>query len=163
ICSRLFFFFQAEDGIRDRTYPGVHPKGAYFVRGSGHNKYGGYTENSREYQEVVDRLLEKWRTAAKIVPQAVIREHPQSDGGGIVAVGSSDPAVTEAVERLAESGIHVDYCRIRAFPFGVEVERFLDEHERVFVVEQNRDAQPRALLTLETSCPKERLTSVLHY
>lgn len=151
------------DGIPYRTYPGVHPKGAYFVRGSGHNKYGGYTENSREYQEVVDRLLEKWRTAAKIVPQAVIREHPQSDGWGIVAVGSSDPAVTEAVERLAESGIHVDYCRIRAFPFGAEVERFLDEHERVFVVEQNRDAQLRALLTLETSCPKERLTSVLHY
>ncbi len=151
------------DGIPYRTYPGVHPKGAYFVRGSGHNKYGGYTENSREYQEVVDRLLRKWRTAAEIVPEAVIRTQAESDGWGIVAVGSSDPAVSEAVDRLAEDGIHVDYCRIRAFPFGAEVERFLAEHERIFVVEQNRDAQLKALLTLETGCPKERLTAVLHY
>ena len=151
------------DGIAYRTYPGMHPRGAYFVRGSGHNKYGGYTENAREYQEVVDRLLTKWRTAAEIVPGPVIRMRPDSGGTGIVAVGSSDPAVTEAVERLAEDGIHVDYCRIRAFPFGAEVEHFLASHERIFVVEQNRDAQLKALLTLETSCPKERLTSVLHY
>ena len=151
------------DGIAYRTYPGVHPRGAYFVRGSGHNKYGGYTENAREYQEVVDRLLRKWQTAAGLVPKPVVREHPQSGGVGIVAVGSSDPAVAEAVDVLAEQGIHVDYCRIRAFPFGAEVERFLAAHDRIFVVEQNRDAQLKALLTLETSCPKERLTSVLHY
>ena len=151
------------DGIAYRTYPGVHPKGAYFVRGSGHNKYGGYTENAREYQEVVDRLLKKWQTASELVPKPVIRTHPDSDGVGIIALGSSDPAVSEAVDRLAEQGIYVDYCRIRAFPFGAQVERFLDEHERIFVVEQNRDAQLKALLTLETSCPKERLSSVLHY
>src|SRR5690606_1084062 len=151
------------DGVPYRTYPGVHPRGAYFVRGSGHNKYGGYTENAREYQEVVDRLLRKWRTASELVPAAVVREHPESDGWGIIAVGTSDPAVVEAVARLAERGIHVDYCRIRAFPFGAEVERFLAEHERILVVDQNRDAQLKALLTLETSCPKERLISVLHY
>jgi 2-oxoglutarate/2-oxoacid ferredoxin oxidoreductase subunit alpha len=151
------------DGIPYRTLPGVHPRGAYFVRGSGHNKYGGYTENSRDYQEVVDRLLAKWRTAAELVPPPVIRAHPQSGAWGIVAVGSSDPAVVEAVDRLAEEGIYIDYCRIRAFPFGTSVERFLAEHERVLVVEQNRDAQLKALLTLETACPKERLVSVLHY
>jgi len=151
------------DGIAYRTYPGVHPKGSYFVRGSGHNKYGAYTENSREYQEVVDRLLRKWQTAAGLVPKPVIREHPQSGGVGIVAAGSSDPAVAEAVDVLAEQGVHIDYCRIRAFPFGPEVERFLAAHDRVLVVEQNRDAQLKALLTLETSCPKERLISVLHY
>src|SRR5690606_3410057 len=72
------------DGIAYRTYPGVHPKGSYFVRGSGHNKYGAYTENSREYQEVVDRLLRKWQAAAGLVPKPVIREHPQSGGVGIV-------------------------------------------------------------------------------
>src|SRR5690606_13908841 len=99
------------DGIPYRTLPGVHPKGAYFVRGSGHNKYGLYTENSRDYQEIVDRLLEKWRTAARLVPKPVVRTHSEADGLGIVAVGSSDPAVLEAIERLAEEGIRVDYCR----------------------------------------------------
>src|SRR5690606_16774800 len=76
------------DGIAYRTYPGVHPKGAYFVSGSGHNKYGGYTENAREYQEVVDRLLKKWQTASELVPKPVIRTHPDSDGVGIIALGS---------------------------------------------------------------------------
>jgi len=151
------------DGIPYRTYPGVHPKGSYFVRGSGHNKYGLYTENARDYQELVDRLLEKWRTAARLVPAPVVRTHSEADGLGIVAVGSSDPAVLEAIERLAEEGIRVDYCRIRAFPFGEEVERFLETHDRVLVVEQNRDAQLKSLLTLETRCPKERLESVLSY
>ncbi|HEX7081097.1 MAG TPA: 2-oxoacid:acceptor oxidoreductase subunit alpha [Gammaproteobacteria bacterium] len=151
------------DGIPYRTLPGVHPKGAYFVRGSGHNRYGTYTEDAREYQEVVDRLRRKWGTAAELVPQPVIRTHPKTDGWGIVAAGSSDPAVLEAVDRLADKGIYVDYCRIRAFPFGRQVERFLETHERVFVVEQNRDAQLKALLTLETDCPKERLEAVLHY
>lgn len=151
------------DGIPYRTLPGVHAKGAYFVRGSGHDRYGAYTENSRDYQEVVDRLLRKWQTAAALVPKPVMRLHPDANGWGIVAAGSSDPAVLEAIDRLAEEGIHVDYCRIRAFPFGEEVQRFLAEHERIFVVEQNRDAQLKALLCLETSCPKERLEPVLHY
>ncbi|MBN1237080.1 MAG: 2-oxoacid:acceptor oxidoreductase subunit alpha [Gammaproteobacteria bacterium] len=151
------------DGIPYRTLPGVHPKGAYFVRGSGHNKYGAYTEDSDEYREVVDRLLVKWRTAATLVPKPEIRRHPKSAGWGIVAAGSCDWAVLEALDRLADSGIHLDYCRIRAFPFGKEVEEFLEQHERVFVVEQNRDAQLKALLTLETEYPKQRMHSVLHY
>jgi 2-oxoglutarate ferredoxin oxidoreductase subunit alpha len=133
------------------------------VRGSGHNKFGGYTEDSTEYQEVVDRLRLKWRTAATLVPEAVVKRQAAKAEWGIIAAGSCDWAVLEAMDRLAEKGIHVDYCRVRGFPFGKEVIEFLDQHSRVFVVEQNRDAQLKALLTIETDCPKERLQSVLHY
>ena len=150
------------DGIPYRTYPGVGGKGAYFVRGSGHNKYGGYTEDAEEYQEVVDRLNRKWRTAAELVPKPVIETRKSADWG-IVAVGSSDYAVAEAVEILARRGIHLNYMRIKAFPFSEEVIDFLDRHQRVFVVEQNRDAQLKSLLMIETDYPKGRMESILHY
>ncbi|MGI9257742.1 MAG: 2-oxoacid:acceptor oxidoreductase subunit alpha [Gammaproteobacteria bacterium] len=151
------------DGIPYRTYPGVHPKGAYFVRGSGHNKYGAYTEEADEYQEVVDRLCRKWETAAELIPDPVIRKSGKPTELAIVSVGSCDYAVTEAIEILSERGISLDYLRVKAFPFGSKVEAFLKNYERIFVVEQNRDAQLKSLLTLETDCPKERLTSVLNY
>lgn len=151
------------DGIPYRTLPGVHPKGAYFVRGSGHNQFGTYTEDSAEYQQVVDRLLVKWRTAAKLVPEPVIRRSRKGAKWGIVALGSCDSAVGEALDELAKKGIHLDYCRIRAFPFGNKVSRFLEQHDRIFVVEQNRDAQLKSLLTLETDYPKAKITSILDY
>jgi len=151
------------DGIPYRTYPGEHPKGAYFVRGSGHNKYGGYTEDAKEYQEVVDRLLVKWKTAADLVPRPVLREAAEPTRVGIIAYGSSDGAVNEAMDRLAEEGIHANYLRIRAFPFNGEVHDFLDAHDTVFVVEQNRDAQMRSLLMLETDAPAGKLHRLLHY
>lgn len=151
------------DGIAPRTFPGAHPNGAYFVRGSGHNQFGSYTEDSDEYREVMDRLLKKWETAKKLVPQPVVRRGRKAAKWGIVAVGSSDPAVHEAMDRLAREGIHVNYCRLRAFPFSKKVTRFLEQHDRVFVVEQNRDAQLKGLLTLETDYPKERLESILSY
>jgi 2-oxoglutarate/2-oxoacid ferredoxin oxidoreductase subunit alpha len=151
------------DGIPYRTLPGAHAKGAYFVRGSGHNRYGAYTEDSGEYQEVLDRLEKKWSTAARLVPSSVIRTAQQPARWGIVAAGSSDPAVQEAIDRLAERGTYVDYCRIRAFPFDERVEQFLEDHERVFVVEQNRDAQLKSLLTIETDYPKKHMQSILHY
>jgi 2-oxoglutarate ferredoxin oxidoreductase subunit alpha len=151
------------DGIPQRTLPGVHPRGAYFVRGSGHNQFGGYTEDSVEYQQVVDRLLQKWQTAAELVPEPEIRRSRKSSGVGLVAVGSCDAAINEALDRLAAKNIHVDYCRIRAFPFGKKVRQFLEEHELVFVVEQNRDAQLRTLLMTETQCAPTRLKSILHY
>ena len=151
------------DGITYRTYPGVHPKGAYFVRGSGHNKYGGYTEDSAEYQEVVDRLNTKWRTAATIVPKPVIHRSKKPTDTGIISVGSCDYAVQEAIKRLAAKGINLNYMRVRAFPFGSEVIDFLEEHDKVFVAEQNRDAQLKSLLTLETDYPKARMESILHY
>lgn len=151
------------DGIASRTLPGVHAKGAYFVRGSGHNQYGSYTEDSSEYLQVVDRLLKKWDTAKKFVPEPVIRRARKAAKWGIISIGSCDPAVNEAIDRLARDGIYVNYCRVRAFPFTKKVHRFLDQHERVFVVEQNRDAQLKSLLLLETDYPKSRITSILSY
>src|SRR3954470_10514671 len=150
------------DHVAARTLPGVHSKGAFFTRGSGHNKLGGYTEIPDEYQEVMDRLLRKHRAAANAVPEPAIRM--QTDATfGIISVGGCDPAVREAVAVLADRGIVADYMRIRAFPFGDTVEKFLAAHDRVFVVEQNRDAQLKSLLTLETSVPKEKLHSILVY
>jgi len=151
------------DGIPYRTLPGEDAKGAYFVRGSGHNRYGAYTEDSDEYQDVMDRLLVKWETAKKIVPAAVLNKAERKTILGIVAFGSSDGAVIEARDGLAEQGIHADYLRIRAFPFGQEVIDFLHEHETVFVVEQNRDAQMKSLLMLETNDIADRLVSIRHY
>jgi 2-oxoglutarate ferredoxin oxidoreductase subunit alpha len=151
------------DGIPQRTLPGVHPRGAYFVRGSGHNQHGGYTEDAAEYQQVVDRLAKKWLTAAELVPAPVIRRSRKDAPVGIVSLGSCDAAVQEALDRLAAKGIQADYCRIRAFPFGKKVRQFLEQHERVFVVEQNRDAQLKTLLLAETQYPAARLHSILHY
>ena len=151
------------DGIPYRTYPGVHPKGAYFVRGSGHDKYGKYTEESRDYKEVVDRLNRKFETAAELVPEPIVRRSKHKTDQAIVSVGSCDYAVREAIDILASRGVHMNYMRIKAFPFSAEVDAFLHEHERVFVAEQNRDAQLKSLLTLETDYPKERMQSILHY
>ena len=149
------------DGIPWRTLPGVHPKAAYFTRGSGHNQFGGYTEDSADFQLVIDRLLRKWDTAKQRVPRPIV------DGTGselgLVALGSSDSAVREALAVLRSRGVSIDYLRVRAFPFGEEVERFLAAHRLLFVVEQNRDAQLRSLLTLETAVDKAKLRSLLHY
>jgi 2-oxoglutarate ferredoxin oxidoreductase subunit alpha len=151
-----------ENHIPPRTLPGVHPKGAYVTRGSGHNKFGGYTETPDEYQEVLDRLARKHKAAAKFVPPPEIQRRPDARVG-VVTLGSCDPAVREALDIMAERGLAIDYMRIRAFPFDDCVQSFLDEHELCLVVEQNRDAQLRSLLTLETGVVKERLQSVLVY
>jgi 2-oxoglutarate ferredoxin oxidoreductase subunit alpha len=151
-----------DDGIPARTLPGVSPKGAYFTRGSGHNQYGGYTEDSAEYQVVMERLLRKFHQAKALVPAPVIEATGTSDIG-LVAVGSSRGAVNEARDILAKRGIPIDYMRIKAFPFTKEVEAFVAAHEKIFVVEQNRDAQLKSLLTLETDVPKSKLFSILHY
>jgi 2-oxoglutarate ferredoxin oxidoreductase subunit alpha len=150
-----------DDGIPYRTLPGVHPKGAYFVRGSGHNQYGGYTEDSAEYQLVVDRLKRKFERAKTLVPPALI--HDERNAAAIICYGSSDGAVREALDILKRRGVHLDSMRIRAFPFGQDVERFLASHSIIVVVEQNRDAQLRSLLTLETAVAKASLRSILHY
>jgi len=149
------------DGIPWRTIPGVGEKGAYFTRGSGHNQYGAYTEDSAEYQQVMERLSRKFRTAAGMVPRAV--ESGSGSRAAIVSLGSCDGAVQEALAILARQGTRLDYLRVRGFPFGAEVEAFLEAHDTIFVVEQNRDAQLRSLLTLETSVDKRKLRSILHY
>ena len=149
------------DGIPWRTIPGVGEKGAYFTRGSGHNQFGGYTEDSAEYQQVMERLLRKFRTAVGMVPKPVVTG--SGSAAAIVSLGSCDGAVREALAILARQGLELDYMRVRGFPFGEEVESFLAGHETIFVVEQNRDAQLRSLLTLETAVDKRKLRSVLHY
>ncbi len=151
-----------EDGIPYRTFPGVHRKGAYFTRGSGHTQLGTYTEDSAEYQLVLDRLLRKFQTAKRYVPKPVIEQDARTDIA-IVTIGSSDGAVHEARDILRTRGVQLNYMRVRAFPFGEEVEKFLADHRLLFVVEQNRDAQLRSLLTLETRVAKEKLRSLLHY
>jgi len=151
-----------EDGITYRTFPGVHPKGAYFTRGSGHTQLGTYTEDSAEYQIVLDRLLRKFATAKRYVPKPII-EGAGTAKAAIVSIGSCDGAVHEALDVLKGRGVHLDYMRIRAFPFGEEVEKFLADHEVIYVVEQNRDAQLRSLLTLESRVAKAKLRSLLHY
>ena len=150
------------DGIPQRSLPGVHPKGAYFTRGSGHDKYGRYTEDSEPFMEVVDRLLRKVEGAAPHLPAPEVR---RTEGAriGLVTFGACRGAVLEALEELADRGIAADYLRVRAFPFHPEVEAFLEEHEVNFVVEQNRDGQLRNLLILETNVAKSRLESVLYY
>jgi 2-oxoglutarate ferredoxin oxidoreductase subunit alpha len=151
------------DGIPYRTLPGCIPKGVYFNRGAGHNKLGGRTELSDEYQDVMDRLLIKWATAATLVPKPVRTNAKSGAPWGILTVGSCDGACREALERLSEQGISIDYMRVKAFPFTAEVEDFLANHERIFVIEQNRDAQLRGMLVNETEVEKAKLTSVLHY
>lgn len=150
------------DGIPYRTLPGESPKGSYFTRGSGHTKYGGYTEKSDEYKEVVDRLLVKWETARKIVPEPEI-EYSKFNKTGILSLGSCDGAVKEALVHLKEKNVGVNYCRVKAFPFSDSVKEFIDQHDQIYVVEQNRDAQLRSLLMLDAEADPAKLISMLHY
>ena len=151
------------DGITARTLPGENAKGAYFVRGSSHNKWGAYTESSAEYKDLLDRLLVKWETAKSMVPAPVFLPAKKPTTIGVIAYGSSDGAVTEALDKLAAQGVHADYMRLRAYPFNADVAAFIDDHETVFVVEQNRDAQMRSLLILGTNIDSRKLIPVLHY
>jgi 2-oxoglutarate ferredoxin oxidoreductase subunit alpha len=150
------------DGIPYRTLPGVSPKAAYFTRGSGHNRYGAYTEDANEYQDVMDRIRRKVESAAAAVPEPVFR----GDGAakvGLVTVGSCHAACLEALDLLARGGLPLDYMRVRGFPFGDDVRDFLEAHEINFVVEQNRDGQLRSLLILETNVAPSKLHSICYY
>ena len=150
------------DGICYRSLPGDHPRGAYLIRGSGHNQAGAYTERSDEYIEVMDRLRRKFDTAATLVPGPIIERTPNADMA-IVSLGSCHGAIQETRDRLVEKGLASDYMRIRSFPFCDDVRSFVDSHPRVFVVEQNRDAQLRSLLMTETGIAADRLVPVLYY
>jgi 2-oxoglutarate ferredoxin oxidoreductase subunit alpha len=150
------------DGIPYRTLPGVHPKGSYFTRGSGHTKHGAYTEDSTEYQEVVDRLLVKWETARKMVPAAEIR-YAKSNKAAILTLGSGDSACKEALDLLDGQGVGLNYCRVKSFPFTEDVREFIEKHDVVYVVEQNRDAQLRLLLINDIDADQKKLVPILHY
>jgi 2-oxoglutarate ferredoxin oxidoreductase subunit alpha len=150
------------DAIPARTLPGTHPKGAYFTRGSGHNMYGAYTEDAAEYQAVVDRLRRKFDTAKEYIPAPEVLVSDKCRAG-ILTIGSCDNAVKEARALLAESGVNLNYLRVKGFPFGKAVQDYLDSHDRIYVVEQNRDAQLRSMLLLETRVDPNKLVPVLHY
>jgi 2-oxoglutarate/2-oxoacid ferredoxin oxidoreductase subunit alpha len=150
------------DGIPYRTLPGVHPAGAYFTRGSGHNRYGAYTEDGEEYAEVIDRIDRKIQRAARAVPSPVTKLVPGAKIG-LLTVGGCHAACVEALDLFTKEGLAIDYMRVRGFPFADEVRRFLESHEIDFVVEQNRDAQLRSLLMLETGVPVEKLQSIRYY
>ncbi|MBO6730521.1 MAG: 2-oxoacid:acceptor oxidoreductase subunit alpha [Maricaulis sp.] len=160
-----YYRYEDRDGdhIPYRTIPGVHPKGAYFTRGSGHNWKGGYTEDSDEYKEVLDRLTRKWESAADAVPGPVIVECGKPTRRAIISIGGCDGAVREALDRFNAADQPLNYLRVRGFPFNSEIEAFMDAHDEIFVVEQNRDAQLRTLLINETAVDKTKLVPILDY
>ncbi|QDL37884.1 2-oxoacid:acceptor oxidoreductase subunit alpha [Rhodoferax sediminis] len=152
------------DGIPWRTLPGTHPsRGSYFTRGTTRDPYARYSERGPDYVYNVQRLLKKFETAATLVPQPVLRKAARKTRLGVIYFGSTSPAMNEALDSLTEVGIHLDALRLRAFPFPESVAQFLAEHESVFVVEQNRDAQMRSLLVNELEVDPSRLVRVLHY
>ena len=152
------------DGIGYRTYPGTHPtKGAFFTRGTSRDAYARYTELPEAYIENVDRLLAKWETAKTLVPQAVRVDSGRGSRAGILYYGTSATPMQEALDMLAVEGITLDGLRVRAFPFGEEIARFIAAHEFVFVVDQNRDGQMRSLLINELEFDPVRLVSVRYY
>jgi 2-oxoglutarate ferredoxin oxidoreductase subunit alpha len=150
------------DGITARTLPGVHPKGAYFTRGSGHTQYGAYTEDAAEYVEVMERIKRKIASAAEAVPAPVIRGSGAARVG-VVTLGSCNAATLEACDRLRALGVDVDYLRVRGFPFAAAIAEFLVAHDVNFIVEQNRDGQLFSLLLLETGVAQEKLRGVRDY
>jgi len=152
------------DGIPYRTYPGTHPtKGGYFTRGTSRNPYARYSEEGSVYVGNMERLLRKFDTAKALVPAPIRRDAGRPARDGVIYFGSSTPAVHEALDALEQAGLHLDALRVRGFPFAQEVFAFIAEHERVFVLEQNRDGQLRTLLINEGDVDPNRLTAVLHY
>jgi len=152
------------DGIPYRTYPGTHPtRGAFFTRGTSKDRYARYSEEGPDYVDNMQRLLHKFETAKRLVPRPLKRTSHEPTRYGAIYFGSTAPAMAEALEILEERGIHLDTMRIRAFPFHDDVLDFVAGHERVFVVEQNRDAQLRTLLISEGDLDPARLVPILHY
>ena len=152
------------DGIPFRTYPGTHPdKGGFFTRGTTKDAYARYSEAGPDYLYNVHRLLKKFDTAKALVPQPIATKATEPTKYGAIHFGSTSPAMAEAIEALEREHLHLDTLRLRAFPFPDSVGEFIAAHERVFVVEQNRDAQLRSLLINEFGVDPAKLVAVLHY
>ncbi len=152
------------DGITYRTYPGTHPtKGSFFTRGTSRDEYATYTEDSDAYHRNMDRLIKKWNTAKEIVSPPQVYQEKNNSKNGILFFGTSQYAAEEAMDLLKEEKVIVDAIRIRAFPFNKTVEDFINSHDKIFVIEQNRDAQMKSLLMIELGINPEKLISVLNY
>ncbi len=152
------------DGICYRTIPGTHPeKGSFFTRGTSRDEYARYTEEADAYQRNMDRLIVKWNTAKKMVPPPQTFQETPASTRGLLFFGTSSFAALEAMQLLEQQDIKLDAMRLRAFPFPESVAAFIDQHEEIFVVEQNRDAQMRSLLINELEINPKKLIRVLHY
>ncbi len=152
------------DGVPFRTYPGTHPtKGAYFTRGTSRDRYAKYSELGSVYVDNMERLLRKFETAKNYVPHPVEKKASRTTPYGVLYYGSSSAAMQEALGALEQDGIHLDAMRIRAFPFHDDIQRFVESHDTVFIVEQNRDAQLRTLVMNECGIDPAKLVPVLHF
>jgi 2-oxoglutarate ferredoxin oxidoreductase subunit alpha len=152
------------DAIPYRTLPGTHPtKGAFFTRGSSHDENARYTENGVIHARVLDRIRRKFDTAATLVPGPEVDIRDEAATTGILYFGANIHAVREALHLLEGDGVVANALRVRAFPFTPDVVRFCEAHERVFVVEQNRDGQLRMMLMAELGIPAEKLVPALNY
>jgi 2-oxoglutarate ferredoxin oxidoreductase subunit alpha len=152
------------DGICSRTYPGTHPdKGVYFTRGTSRDEYSAYTEDSTAYVGNMERLSLKWETAKRLLPMARITITGADARVGVIFYGSTTPAACEAIDTLRSRGVPLNNMRIRAFPFQQEVLDFIQAHELVFVIEQNRDGQMRTLLINEGNLPPAKLIPIASY
>lgn len=152
------------DGIPYRTYPATHPtKGSYFTRGTSRDEYAVYTEDSSAYQRNMERLMVKWDTAKNMVPAPQFYQQKNNSEHGMIFFGTSKYSVEESLDLLKEEKMPMDAMRLRAFPFNDAVLDFINAHEYVFVVEQNRDAQMRSLLMIELGIDPAKLIPVLNY
>lgn len=150
------------DGIPYRTLPGTkHPAAPYVVRGSGHGNRAQYTERTDEYRDIVDRLKIKWETARTIVPKPIVDS--QNSKVGVLTYGSADAAMTEARDLMNKQNVKTDYMRLRAIPFTTEVQEFIKNHDRVYVIDMNRDAQLMGLLRMEMPEYHAKMLSITHY
>lgn len=152
------------DGVCYRTYPGTHPtKGGFFTRGTSRDEYAIYTEDGDAYQRNMERLLVKWETAKTLVPAPELHPARNATSDGVLFFGTSTASTLEALDLLRAEGIHLDGLRVRAFPFSAAVLEFIDAHERVFVIEQNRDGQLRKLLIGECDINPRKLHALTYY
>ena len=148
------------DGIPYRTYPGTHPeKGAFFTRGSSHDEYAVYTEDGKVNARNMSRILKKHEKASELMPKPIIKSSNNSIG--VIYFGGSDYSMIEALDNLYNEGIILDSMRIRGFPFGDEVNNFIINHDLIFLVEQNRDAQMKKLILAEINVSPDKMISIL--
>ena len=165
-CAKEFGRYLDVDGdaIPYRTLPGTHPtKGSYFTRGTSRDRFAKYSEEGAVYVDNMQRLLRKIETAKTLVPKPVRRDAKEPARFGAIYYGSTSVAMDEALAALETGGLHLDTLRVRAFPFAEEVVDFIQQHEQVFVVEQNRDAQLQKLIVNECAIDPARFISILHY
>lgn len=152
------------DGIPYRTIPGTHPtKGSFFTRGTSRDEYARYTEEGAAYVRNMERLVKKWNTAKEVVPQPEFYQDGNHSKDGVIFFGTSTDSALEALDLLKEDGVNLDAMRLLSFPFSQKVADFIQNHERIFVIEQNRDAQMRSLLINELETNPAKLIRVLNY